>query len=547
MFKSAIRCYSKSSVPGVSSRISELINNQNLLKTTAYINGEWVSSPTTFEVRDPGKVPHKSAYLASVTTHATSDFNKAIEHAQDAFKKYRKTTPRQRADLLLKMFNLMSENKKDLATIISLENGKPYADALGEVTYAASFFQWFSEEAAHSTGEIISSSNPSNKILALRQPIGVCGIITPWNFPAAMITRKLAAALSVGCTAVIKPASETPLTALAIAQLAHEAGFDKGIVNVIPSSSSADAGKAICEHPLVKKVTFTGSTNVGKILMQQAASTLKKCSFELGGNAPFIVFDDANIDDAVAGVIASKFRSSGQTCICANRIFVHEKVYDEFAHKLVNSLKENTVLGHALEESTTHGPLIHEKSLDKVKQHVQDAQNLGAEVLFGGNPRPDLGDFYHDLTVLGHVTPAMQIFHEETFGPVSPLIKFSSDEEAVRLANETDVGLAGYFYTSNIRQGVQCCGRFGILGSTSLEVIAKRFLFVREAFSRGISCFDERFSTKSSKTTHFQIPIPAAVELDWHYRLIEVSTRIAVLNVTPMKNMFKFDGHFDAT
>lgn len=449
MYISAIRFYSKAAGHGVTSRLSKLVSNQNLLKTHAYINGEWVAGQHTFEVRDPGKVPHKSALLAEVSTYETSDFNRAIEVAQTAFGKYRKTTARQRADMLLKMHALMLENKQDLAKIISLENGKPLVDALGEVAYAASFFQWFGEEAAHTTGEIIQSNNPANKILAIRQPIGVCGIITPWNFPAAMITRKLAAALSVGCTAVVKPASETPLTALAIAELTHEAGFPKGVVNIVPSKYSAEAGKAICEHPSVKKVTFTGSTNVGKILMKQASGTLKKCSFELGGNAPFIVFEDADIANAVAGVVALKFRSSGQTCICANRIFVHEEIYDEFSLQLVAALRK-TSLGHALDENTTHGPLIHAKSLDKVKEHVKDAQDLGAQLLFGGNPRPDIGDFYHDLTVLGHVTPEMKIFHEETFGPVCPLIKFSNDEEVVRLANDTDVGLAGYFYTANI-------------------------------------------------------------------------------------------------
>lgn len=344
----------------------------------------------------------------------------------------------------------MKENQKDLATIIALENGKPYADAFGEVTYAASFFQWFGEEAAHSTGDVILSNIPSSRILAIRQPIGVCGIITPWNFPAAMITRKLGAALLVGCTAVVKPASETPLTALAIAHLAQEAGLPNGVVNVVTSLSSAEAGEAICAHPLVKKVTFTGSTNVGKILMKQSALTLKKCSFELGGNAPFIVFDDVDVDEAVKGVMASKFRSSGQTCICANRIFVHEKVYDEFALNLVAALKSSTVLGYSLAEETTHGPLIHERSLGKVQEHIADALKGGAELLLGGEARPELGDFYHDLTVLGNVTPEMQIFSDETFGPVSPLIKFSSDEEVLRMANDTDVGLAGYFYTRDI-------------------------------------------------------------------------------------------------
>lgn len=434
----------------VSKRVKETLANQSLLKTKAYINGKWVDAKATFPLHDPGLYPRPEAKLADIGSYGQDDFNSAIDAATVAFKQFKKTSGRERAELLMNLYKLVKDNQDDLAKLIVLENGKPYADALGEVNYGASFFQWFAEEAAHVSGDIIPSANPHNRILSIRQAIGVCGIITPWNFPAAMITRKLAAATAVGCTAVIKPASETPMTALALAQLAEEAGFPKGVVNVVPSSNSAEAGKALCEHPQVKKVSFTGSTNVGKILMKQSASTLKKLSFELGGNAPFIVFGDAEVDTAVDGIIASKFRSSGQTCICANRIFVHESIYDEVAEKLVAKVKKNTVLGYGLDKDTTHGPVIHNRSLDKVKEHIRDATLKGAKLLLGGEPRRELGDYYHDLTILGDVTTDMQIFHEETFGPVCPLVKFSSDKEVLQLANDTEVGLAGYFFTKDI-------------------------------------------------------------------------------------------------
>lgn len=434
----------------VSTRVKELVNNQSLLKTNAYINGQWVDANNTFSVYDPGLHPKPEAHIADVGCYSVSDFNSAIDAAHIAFKLFKKTTGRERSQWLMKMYELMKENQDDLAKLIVLENGKPYADAFGEINYAASFFQWFGEEAAHVNGDIIQSANSQNRILTIRQPIGVCGIITPWNFPAAMITRKMAAAIAAGCTTVIKPASETPLSALALAQLAEEAGFPKGVVNFVPSERSADAGKTLCEHPVVKKVSFTGSTNVGKILMSQSSSTLKKLSLELGGNAPFIVFEDVDVDKAVDGIIASKFRSSGQTCICANRIFVHESVYDDLSAKLVAKIRDTTVLGHGLEKGTTHGPVIHDRSLAKVKEHIKDATSKGAKLLLGGTARPEIGDFYHDLTILGDVTPEMQIFHEETFGPVCPLIKFGSDEEVLELANDTNVGLAGYFYSNDV-------------------------------------------------------------------------------------------------
>lgn len=435
----------------LTTRVASTLKNKSIIKTGGYVNGAWITSQTKFDVIDPGMVPKPEAKIAEVSSFGPEDFSNAIEHANEAFKSFKKTSGRERASLLDNMYRLTLENKEDLAKILSYENGKTYSEALGEVVYAASYFQWYGEEAAHYTGNLISLANPANRILTLRQPIGVCGIITPWNFPAAMITRKLGAAAAVGCTSIIKPDSETPLTALAMAELLHQAGFPKGVVNVLASSDTAAVGKTICEHPLVKKVTFTGSTRVGKLLMEQSASTMKKCSFELGGNAPFIVFEDADIEKAILGLEKAKFRGSGQTCVCPNRVFVHEAVYDEFSTRFAKHMSK-AVLGYGMDESTTNGPLIHDKSLQKVKDHVEDALTKGAKILLGGKTRPDLGDYFHELTVLGDVTRDMKIFHEETFGPVCPLIKFSLDEEVLREANDASVGLSGYFYTNNLNR-----------------------------------------------------------------------------------------------
>lgn len=435
-----------------SKKVLGTLSNPNLVKTEAYINGKWVpsSSGETFTVTNPALYPNPESELATMQSMSEEDFNSAIESADIAFNKFKKTTGRYRSELLLKLYNLMISNKDDLAKLVVLENGKPYADALGEVNYAASFFQWFSEEAPRIYGDIIPSANGTNRILTFKQPIGVCGILTPWNFPLAMITRKLGAAIATGCTAVIKPASETPLSATALAFLAEEAGFPPGVINVLPSADASGLGKYLTEHPLIKKVSFTGSTPVGKILMNQSASTLKKLSFELGGNAPFIAFDDVDVDKAVSGAIASKFRSSGQTCVCANRIFVHEKIYDEFAKKFVDKLKNETVLGNPLASGVTHGPVIHDRSMKKVRQHIEDAVDKGATILLGGSKRPDLGENFHDLTVLGDATTEMLITQEETFGPVAPLIKFKTDDEVIKMANDTTVGLAGYFYANDV-------------------------------------------------------------------------------------------------
>lgn len=430
------------------------LKNPDLIKTKAYVNGEWITSSnkSTFEVLNPALTPENGGKLADVSSMSLEDYNTSIEAASQAFETFKRTTGRERNALLMNLYKLMHENKEDLAKLIVLENGKPYADALGEVMYSSSFFQWFAEEAPRVYGDIIPSANAKTKILTLKQPIGVCAILTPWNFPAAMITRKLGAALASGCTSVIKPASETPLSALALAELLHQAGFPKGVINVLPSSNAAEVGKLLCENPKIKKVSFTGSTNVGKLLMSQSSSTLKKLAMELGGNAPFIAFEDADVDKAVDGAIASKFRSSGQTCVCANRLFVHESIYDEFARKFTDKLSRTVTLGNGLDSGVTHGPVIHDRAMKKVRSHIEDATSKGANILLGGNKREDLGENFHELTVLGDVTPSMLIFSEETFGPVAPLIKFSSDEEVLQMANDTDVGLAGYFYSNNINK-----------------------------------------------------------------------------------------------
>lgn len=449
MFKTSLRSFSSACI--LRDLASDL-KNPTLYKTKGYINGEWVdgSDGEKFEVNDPAL--DESSLIGEISSMSEKDFAKAIDVAQESFEKFRATSGKARGQLLRNLYELMQENKDDLARIIVRENGKPYADALGEIEYSSSFFDWFAGEAPRVYGDIISSANTHNRILTLKQPIGVCGILTPWNFPSAMIARKLGAAIATGCTTVIKPASETPLSALALAQLLESAGFEKGVVNVLPASDAALAGRLLCESPIVKKVSFTGSTRVGKILMSQSSSTLKKLSMELGGNAPFIVFDDTDLDEAVQGAIASKFRSSGQTCICANRLFVHESVYSEFSAKLTKKLEEVVRLGNGIESGVTHGPLIHSKSMAKVRAHIEDAVSKGAKVLYGGKVRPDLGKNFHELAVLGDVTPDMLIFQEETFGPVAPLIKFKTEEEVIKLANDVNVGLAGYFYSNDVRR-----------------------------------------------------------------------------------------------
>jgi succinate-semialdehyde dehydrogenase/glutarate-semialdehyde dehydrogenase len=347
----------------------------------------------------------------------------------------------------------MVDNAEDLATLITWENGKPLADAKGEVNYAASFFEWFSEEAPRTYGDTIPASVPGNRVITVKQPVGVCGLITPWNFPAAMITRKIGPALAAGCTVITKSPGETPFTANALAELANRAGIPKGVVSIVTAmKNTPEVGEMITTHPDVRKVSFTGSTNVGRLLMKQSSSTIKKVSWELGGNAPFIVFDDVDdLDAAVNGAIASKFRSSGQTCVCANRIYVQKGIYEEFVQKFVEKVK-NFKVGAGFEDGVTHGPVIHDRAVDKVDQHVQDAVSKGAKLVAGGQRRSDLGPNFYDLTVLADMTKDMKIASEETFGPVAGLFPFETEKEVVELANKAEVGLAGYFFSGNIKR-----------------------------------------------------------------------------------------------
>jgi succinate-semialdehyde dehydrogenase / glutarate-semialdehyde dehydrogenase len=420
-----------------------------LLIEKCYVNGEFVNtaSLSTFEVHDPST----GRKIGTCPEFNASDTERAIAAAAEAFKSFRRSLPRERARMLRKWFDLMTENSEDIATLITWENGKPLADAKGEVAYAASFLEWFSEEAPRAYGDTIGASVPGNRVLTIKQPVGVCGLITPWNFPAAMITRKIGPALAAGCTVVAKSPGETPFTANALAELSRRAGIPPGVVNVITAlKNTAEVGEILTTSPTVKKVSFTGSTNVGKLLMKQSSGSLKKLSFELGGNSPFIVFDDcADLEAAVAGAIASKFRSSGQTCVCANRIYVQRGIYDQFAQKMAEKVKGFKV-GHGFDQGTTHGPVIHGRALGKVEAHVKDAVDKGAQVLVGGQKMPDLGDNFFQPTVLTGMKNDMLLAGEETFGPVAALFPFDTEKEVVELANQADVGLAGYFFSRSV-------------------------------------------------------------------------------------------------
>ena len=421
------------------------IKNKLLFRQECYIGGKWIksSSGKTIEVDNPA-TQHS---IGAVPKCGASETKKAIEAADAAFKNWKNKTAKERSIVLRKWHDLILENIDDLARIMTIEQGKPLAESKGEIAMGATYIEFYAEEAKRVYGDIISDPLPDRRIVVIKQPIGVVGAITPWNFPSTMITRKCAPALGVGCPVVIKPASQTPFSALALAVLAEKAGFPEGVFNVITGTAS-EIGKELTENPIVKKISFTGSTEVGKILLKQSASTVKKVSMELGGHAPFIVFDDANIEEAVAGAILSKFRNSGQTCICANRLFVHEKVYDEFLEKFVVEVSKIKV-GNGLESSTNSGPLIDQYSLEKVKDHVNDAINTGAKIAIGGDVH-NLGGNFYQPTVLSNVTRKAKITYEETFGPVAPIYKFSSDDEVIDLANDTPFGLASYFYSRDI-------------------------------------------------------------------------------------------------
>jgi succinate-semialdehyde dehydrogenase/glutarate-semialdehyde dehydrogenase len=422
------------------------LKDPTLLRDLAYVDGAWVkaASGASFAVTNPST----GATIANVADLGAAETRVAIEAANAAWWPWRKKLAKERSAILRRWFTLMMENQDDLGLLMTSEQGKPLAEAKGEVAYAASFVEWFAEEARRVYGDTIPQHGPDKRLVVIKEPVGVVAAITPWNFPAAMITRKCAPALAAGCPVVIKPAEQTPLTALALAELAHRAGFPKGVLNVVTTNRAPEVGLELTTNPIVRKVGFTGSTEIGKILMRQAAGTVKKISLELGGNAPFIVFDDADLDAAVTGAMISKYRNAGQTCVCANRFLVQDGVYDAFAAKLA-AASAKLVVGDGLSEGAQQGPLIDAQGLKKVEEHVADALAKGAKILTGGK-RHDLGGTFFQPTVLVDVTPEMKLTREETFGPVAPLFRFKTEEEAVRLANDTEFGLAAYFYSRDI-------------------------------------------------------------------------------------------------
>jgi len=420
-----------------------LLNDKSLWRDGAHVNGEWITTSPhgSYTLRNPAT----DEALVELPRFQEAETRAAIEAAHVAFLSWRRTTAKVRSDILRRWYELMIEHRDDLATLITLEEGKPLAEAKVEVDYAASFLQWFSEEAKRVRGDVIPAPRDTARIIVLKEPIGVCAAITPWNFPAAMITRKAGPALAAGCSMVVKPASQTPMTALALAELATRAGVPAGVFNVLTGNDTRAIGGTLTSHPLVRKITFTGSTEVGRVLLAQAASTIKKCSMELGGNAPFIIFDDADLDAAADGVVAAKFRNTGQACISANRVLVQSGVYEAFAAKLVERVAKLRV-GNGLEAGVQQGPLIDDAALAKVEEHITDALALGATVLHGGK-RHALGGRFFEPTILANATPQMALAREETFGPLAPLFRFDTDEQAFAMANDTEYGLAAYLYS----------------------------------------------------------------------------------------------------
>jgi succinate-semialdehyde dehydrogenase/glutarate-semialdehyde dehydrogenase len=421
------------------------LKDAGLLKTDSLINGEWVRGAARFDVTDPAT----GMKLVDVANFGATETRAAIAAANAAWPAWRSKTAKERAAIMMKWFALLNQHADDLARIMTAEQGKPLAEAKGEVGYGASFIEWFAEEARRVYGETIPSTDNSKRYLVIRQPVGVCAAITPWNFPIAMITRKVAPAIAAGCPVIIKPAEQTPLSALAVAELAQRAGMPAGVLNIVTadSANSIAVGKVLCESDLVRHLSFTGSTEVGRILMRQCADTVKKMSLELGGNAPFIVFDDADIDAAVDGAMLSKYRNAGQTCVCANRLYVQDGVYDTFVQKLAQKSKTIKV-GNGFDAGITQGPLIDDAALAKVEQHVADATSKGAKILTGGH-RIGNGRFF-EPTVLANATSEMLCAREETFGPVAPVFRFKTEDEAIALANATEFGLASYFYSRDV-------------------------------------------------------------------------------------------------
>ncbi|UCE32507.1 MAG: NAD-dependent succinate-semialdehyde dehydrogenase [Burkholderiales bacterium] len=424
------------------------LNDMQLLKNKGYVDGQWVGADSgrSFAVTDPAS----GQTICEVPDMGAAEARRAIEAAARALPAWRARTAKDRAAILRKWYELILAHQDDLALLMTTEQGKPLVESRGEVVYGASFIEWFAEEGKRAYGDVIPTPQTDRRILVLKQPIGVCAAITPWNFPIAMITRKVAPALAAGCTVVAKPAEATPLSALALAELAAQAGFPAGVINVVvgDAGSAPAIGLEMCTSPVVRKVSFTGSTEVGRILLKQSADTVKKLSLELGGNAPFIVFDDADLDAAVDGALASKYRNAGQTCVCANRIYVQDGVYEVFAEKLAAKVAQFKV-GAGTEPGVTVGPLIEPAAIEKVEQHIADAVAKGAKIKVGGK-RHALGGLFFEPTILTDVTQAMRVSNEETFGPVAPLYRFHAEEDAVAMANDTDYGLAAYFYARDI-------------------------------------------------------------------------------------------------
>jgi len=442
--------------------LKSLLKDPSLLAEMGFVGGEWVAGDggKTFAVTNPAR----GDVIANVADLSRAQVAGAIAQAEIAQKEWAKHTGKERANILRKWYDLMMANQDDLATILTAEMGKPLAESKGEIAYGASFIEFFAEEAKRIYGETIPGHQRDKRITVIKQPIGVAASITPWNFPNAMITRKAGPALAAGCAFVARPAAETPLSALVLGVLAERAGIPKGVLNIVPSSRSSEIGKEFCENPAVRKLTFTGSTEVGRILLRQAAEQVMKCSMELGGNAPFIVFDDADLDAAVEGAILCKFRNNGQTCVCANRIYVQAGVYDAFAEKLAARVREMKV-GDGLEEGTIFGPLINQGAVDKVREHIADATAKGGKVLLGGEASSLGGTFFMPTIVTG-VTQDMAVATDETFGPMAPLFKFENEDEVIAMANDTIFGLASYFYAKDLSRVYKVAEalEYGIVG-----------------------------------------------------------------------------------
>ena len=419
------------------------LNDPSLLRFDSYINGSWIAGSKTFAVTNPAT----GEVIAKVADLGAAEVTAAIDAAVSAQKEWAKRTAKDRAMVMRKWFDLVTANAEDLAVILTTEMGKPIPEAKGEVVYGASFIDWFAEEARRICGDVLETPQADKRLLTFKQPIGVFGAITPWNFPIAMITRKVAPGIAAGCACVLKPAEQTPLSALALAELAERAGLPAGVMNIVTTMDAPAIGKTMCADDRIRKMTFTGSTEVGRILMRQSANSVKKMSLELGGNAPLLVFDDADLDKAVAGAMMSKFRNAGQTCVCANRIFVQDGIYDAFAKRLAEAT-EALKVGNGMTEGVEQGPIIDNQGFTKIMRHVEDAVDKGASLLTGGRPHA-LGGTFFEPTVLTGMTSDMQLFREETFGPVAALFKFSDENDAIAMANDSEFGLAAYLFTEN--------------------------------------------------------------------------------------------------